>query len=142
MGKKKKFSTKLKKIREQMHGEGKQYNLVRFIDHVLEHASWERIRLSELEHDDFEQELVRRIENLTDRIDSSRRSLQRYKDKYSPIINNSLVERKLYIGINRLLYYQKPYDMRPSRYASPLRLYEDKKKDEERQRLESEKHED
>ena len=142
MGKIKKFSTKLKKIREQVFNEQSRLEhddsstrtedwLLRFIDHALTHPhpSWERIRQSELGHDDFEQELLNRINDLSESIDGHRYRLQLEKDRWGQKIKMCHNIRELYLGIRKWLHYQKPDDIRPSRYASPLRLYEDKKKD-------------
>ena len=142
MSKIKKFSTKLKKIREQMRKDNSaKYELECFIDHALAHPSWEGVRQSELEHDDFEQELLNRIELLTEDIDSYRYRLQLEKDRWGPKIKSRLAVRELYLGISSWLHYQKPEDIRPRRYVSPLSLYKkpsllrllkDKKKDEEK----------
>ena len=152
MGKITKFSTKLKKIREHIIDkidkrasefpvtkEREEDNLLRFIDHVSVDPSWKDVLQSELEHDDFEQELAKRVELLTDRIDYLRKRLQREQDKYVPRIKSNLIERKFYLGIRKWLHYQKP---NPTRYVSPLRLYEDKQREQAMQLLKKEKHED
>ena len=108
MGKIKKFSTKLKKIREQVFNEQSRLEhddsstrtedwLLRFIDHALTHPSWEGVRQSELEHDDFEQELLNRIYDLSESIDGHRYRIQLEKDRLGQKIKSRLAVRELYL---------------------------------------------